>query len=188
MDWMTDLRAIDGTVLWGLAGVLFVGWMAWLSRARLSSFLRARRLDRSVRRLGPAVLRDVSLPDGLGHHLRIDYLVLTTESLLVISLRRYPGMLFAGETLEQWAQVLGGRSHKFANPLPDLDRQIAAVRALIPEVPIRGVLVFTDGGRFPKGKPDRVLQAEELADYISPGGEVGEALQSAWAQLQAALR
>lgn len=183
MDVVLELPAFGAGAALGLAGALTAGLCGWLARKRIAPFWRGRRLERCVTRLGHAVLRNAQLPDGLGHSLCIEYLVLRDEELLVISLRRYPGTLFAGENLEQWVQRLDGRNHKFPNPLFELDHQIAAVRALVPEAPVRGVLVFTEGGEFPKGKPPRVLCADELSSLAAPREGPSEALRSAWDRL-----
>ena len=42
------------------------------------------------------MLRDIDLPDGMGGEIRIDFVVLSTDAILVISVKRYDGMIFGG--------------------------------------------------------------------------------------------
>lgn len=118
-------------------------------------------LSRSVRKLGHAVMQNIILPDGMDGTVYIDSLILLPDEILVASVARYQGAVFASENIDIWTQVVGKRSYKFNNPLLKLEQEIAAVRAHIPDVKITGVLIFPDGVNFPKGKPDNVISVDE---------------------------
>jgi hypothetical protein len=121
-----------------------------------------------IRRLGDEVIEGARIPDGMGRALCIDYLVRNQAGVTVVAVRRYPGVIFAAENMELWVQVLKNGSHKFPNPLPELRMQVAAVKALVPDVPVTGVLLFAQGSRFPKGKPGEVLTLDELPPTACP--------------------
>jgi len=101
-------------------------------------------------------LKNVILPDGLGGLLEIDKLFLLEQGILI--LRDYPisGHLYGAEQIEQWTQIVDGRSYKFTNPLYHLENARQAIRSLIPKMPVFCHVVFTADSDFPKGKPASV--------------------------------
>lgn len=101
-------------------------------------------------------LKNVILPDGLGGLLEIEKIFLLEQGILI--LRDYPisGHLFGAEKIEQWTQIVDGRSYKFTNPLHHLEHARQAIRSLIPKMPVFCHVVFTADSNFPKGKPAAV--------------------------------
>ncbi len=101
-------------------------------------------------------LKNVILPDGLGGLLEIEKIFLLEQGILI--LRDYPisGHLFGAEKIEQWTQIVDGRSYKFTNPLHHLENARQAIRSLIPKMPVFCHVVFTADSNFPKGKPAAV--------------------------------
>jgi hypothetical protein len=112
--------------------------------------------------------------------------------LLVIDLFDVPGVIFAGEKMEQWS-VFGPKRHfTFTNPLPMLYDRMAAIRHLAGEVPVEGRIVFSMRGEFPKGRPDVVLRLDALQDEFPvveriPGG-VAAAFAPVWDQVKKAAQ
>ncbi|MDO8826568.1 nuclease-related domain-containing protein [Methylophaga sp.] len=101
-------------------------------------------------------LKNVILPDGIGGLLEIEKIFLLEQGILI--LRDYPinGHLFGAEKIEQWTQIVDGRSYKFTNPLHHLEHARQAIRSLIPKMPVFCHVVFTADSNFPKGKPASV--------------------------------
>lgn len=118
-------------------------------------------LFHTVKKLGNDVMQNIILPDGMDGTVCIDNLVLMPDRILVLSVGRYQGAVFASENIDIWTQVLGKRSYKFNNPLLKLEQDIAAVRAHAPKIRVDGILVFSSDVHFPKGKPDNVISAPE---------------------------
>lgn len=143
------------------------------------------RLRRRIQALGCDSLHDVVISDGLDGQLFIENLVLTPQAILVMPLKRYHGVVFAADNIDIWTQVLGKRSYKFPNPLPELDSNVGAVRALLPGVPVEGRLLVAAGASFPKGKPARLLPVSETPVSVPEcaPGSVPARLQQAWARL-----
>ena len=108
--------------------------------------------------------------------------------LLVVDLFDLPGMIFAGEKMEQWS-VFGPKRHfTIANPLPLLFDRVAAVRALAGDVRVDGRIVFSMRGEFPKGRPDAVMRLDDLQDVFpvvdkSPGA-VAAAFAPVWEHIK----
>ncbi|MCB2427549.1 nuclease-related domain-containing protein [Methylophaga pinxianii] len=101
-------------------------------------------------------LKNIILPDGVGGLLEIEKIFLLEQGILI--LRDYPisGHLFGAEKIEQWTQIVDGRSYKFTNPLHHLEHARQAIRSLIPKMPVFCHVVFTADSNFPKGKPAAV--------------------------------
>ncbi len=143
------------------------------------------RLTRAIRRLGTASINNVVISDGLDGHVFIEHLVLTPSHVLVVSVRRYPGAIFAAENMDMWAQVTDGGSYKFPNPLHEVEIAAAAVKSHVPDAAVNGIILFGRDSTFPKGKPDRVMQFSEIARLPAPGREtvISEPVKEAWSRL-----
>lgn len=140
------------------------------------------RLQRLIKRLGQTTVQNVYLPDGMDGNIYIEHLVLTPAGLLLLNLRHYRGNIFAAEKIDQWTQVVGHRSYKFSNPLYQLETDLQGLRALNPKTQISGLVVFSGDCKFPKGKPDRVCDYQQLVDMAksTSAGNVPEQLQQVW--------
>ncbi|MDX1434986.1 MAG: nuclease-related domain-containing protein [Gammaproteobacteria bacterium] len=153
----------------------------------LRHFLEKYRIKRAIRRLGEDVISNVVIADGVEGHVFIEHVVLTPAHMLVVSVRRYPGAIFAANNMDMWAQVTDGGSFKFPNPLHEIQSAILAVKGHLPGIDVKGVIVFDRDSTFPKGKPDGVLHVSEI-----PKRKRGEAppalsdeVRQAWSKLQA---
>jgi hypothetical protein len=150
--------------LWLVFGLGLLGAAAYYARDLLRQRRARRAIDNVISSVAYDELRNVLLPTGTGDQIHVNYLLLTARGLLVIDLFDVPGMIFAGEKMEQWS-VFGPKRHfTFTNPLPMLYDRMAAVRNLAGEVPVEGRIVFSMRGEFPKGRPEVVLRLDALQD------------------------
>lgn len=171
----------------GLAVAAFLtGLMIWLRWRRKTA--DERRVLKAVKAMSRTYLRDLIIPDGLDGFLAIDYLLLTPGGVLVLDVQNYGGVLFGGERIDQWTQMVGHRSYKFDNPLRQNISRVQAVKALIPDVPVKGRVVFGNNGSFPKGVPAGVSMLgglkEDLASLFSDE-QIPESWLAAWEQVVA---
>ena len=143
------------------------------------------RLTRAIKRLGTASMSNVVISDGMDGHVFIEHLVLTPSHVLVVSVRRYSGAIFAAENMDMWAQVTDGGSYKFPNPLREIVIATAAVKSLLPNVAVNGIILFGRDSTFPKGKPDGVMHISEIVKLPAPSREtvISEPVKKAWARL-----
>ena len=188
--WITNLTPIEQRLLAVLLAmaVLLVLWH--LIRTPLRDWRERRQIARTVKRLGARILRDIALPDGMGGEIRIDYLALRSDAILVITVKRYDGMIFGGSNTDEWTQTINSRSYKFPNPNIYLARQISAIWNITPKIPVRGLHLFTDSAAFPWDKPPNVRQ---LQDLRSSGmrrpvmKDIPAELRAAWAHIVQAI-
>jgi hypothetical protein len=125
---------------------------------------RARRLELLARleRIAYEAVHQVQVPDGMGGFFHIDHLLLTPRGLLILDTRRVSGLIFGGDQMSDWTVMARGRRYTFDNPQPALYDRIAAVKALVGEIPVEGRLLFSNLGKFTKGIPKWVLMLDSV--------------------------
>ena len=187
--WMASLTASEQRRLTGLLLLVIVLILLYLFRDSLHYWRESRNINRVAKRLGARMLRDVRLPDGMGGEISIDFLVLATDAILVIGVKRYDGLIYGSARIDEWTQSIRRRSYKFPNPDTYLQQQIGAVRLIVPKTPVRGLHLFSDSAVFPKDKPSNVLQVKDLRGSAPRPRlkDIPAELQAAWVQLIDAL-
>jgi hypothetical protein len=131
---------------------------------------RGPEVARAVETVAIDRLHDVLFPDGMGGHIQLEHLLLTGSGLLVIDVKAYEGIVFAGERMEEWTVMGdGGRGRfTFANPLETLFDRVAAVRQIARDLPVEGYVLFASGAKFNKGRPRQVVLPGELIERHRP--------------------
>ena len=158
---MTDFH-IEPQWIWVGAAVVVLaaagtaGVRSYLRRARRRALLA--RLDR----VAYEAVHQVQVPDGMGGFFHIDHLLLTARGLLILDTRRVPGLIFGGDQMSDWTVLARGRRFTFDNPQPALYDRIAAVKALVGDMPVEGRLLFSNLGKFTKGIPKWVLMLDSI--------------------------
>ncbi len=158
---MNDMRIEPQWLMTGAALVLLStgGYMAYGAYQRRS---RRKGLLARLERIGYQAAHQVLVPDGMGGFIHIDHLLLTPRGVLVLDTRRVAGLIFGGDQMSDWTVMGRGRRFTFDNPQPALYDRIAAVKALVGDVPVEGRLLFSNVGKFTKGKPKYVLMLDGI--------------------------
>ena len=137
------------------------------------------RIEKMIKEVGDAYIKDAVLSDGLyGYHF-IDYLILLPGKILVLAVQDYEGYIFGGEKIEKWAQVVNNRSFNFDNPVINTSHYIQAVRSICNDVEIINRVVFTSKSSFPKGIPPGVIEFKNLKKELEGLRSVGSATNPA---------
>lgn len=145
----------------GLLIAATVGVLIWILY-KLRHPSDEKRIEKILKELSIGYARNVILSDGLyGYHF-IDYLVLLQGRILILGVQDYEGYIFGGEKIEEWAQVLNNRSHKFDNPLINIKHYTQAIHEIAGNVEIVGRVVFAGKCSFPKGVPSGAVQIENF--------------------------
>jgi hypothetical protein len=169
----------------GCAG--FLGLRAYQRRARRKALLS--RLER----VAYASVHQVQVPDGMGGFIHIDHLLLTPRGVLVLDTRRVAGLIFGGDQMSDWT-VMGRQRFTFDNPQPALYDRIAAVKAVVGDVPVEGRLLFSNVGKFTKGIPKYVMMLDGIEVEFPPVDRNAQSsttfakFAEAWGRLTAQLR
>ncbi len=147
-----------------------IAWLLLAIAALLALWLFYRR-HRDSDRL-QRVLSDISydridglvIPNGDEGEIQIDYLLLTTQGLLILHIKDVQGAVFGSDKMQDWTVIADDRRYTFANPQPALYDRIAAVRQIVRQVPVAGRILFLDGAEFSKGVPGLVCTLDQLID------------------------
>jgi len=192
-SWVETLRGLDARTWASMAAavVLIAGLLLlwrWYRRRRAAALRLALVTGGAFE-----YQRDVLVPDGQGAALHIDFLLLTARGCIVIDMRDIAGNIFGGDQMTEWTVMHRDQRYTFANPQTGLYDRIAAVRALIAELPVEGRVVFAPRGRFPKGLPRYTLMLASLGSEFPPAeraqsGSVPEAWRADWARIVAACK
>ena len=187
--WLESLAAGEQRrVIWLLVAMIVL-ILLYLFRRSLHDWREGRQIARAAGRLGARTLRDIRLPDGMGGEIGIDFVTLAKDAILVIGVKRYDGAIFGSAQTDLWTQTIRNRSYRFPNPDAYLQRQLGAVRIIVPKTPVRGLHLFADSAVFPRDKPSNVLQVQDLYGWRRPGlKDIPADLQAAWARLTESLQ
>lgn len=133
-------------------------------------FVRRRRRggERSLSNLFSAIaferIDGLVVPNGDDGEIQIDHLLLTASGLLIVDVKDVVGAVFGSDKMQDWTVINEERRFTFANPQPALYDRIAAIRAIVRQVPVTGRILFLDGASFTKGVPRLVCQFDELLE------------------------
>ena len=157
---MSDLRIEPEWLATG-AVLLLLGTGGYLAYGAYQRGVRRKGLLSRLERIGFQAAHQVLVPDGMGGFIHIDHLLLTPRGVVVLDTRRVAGLIFGGDQMSDWT-VMGRRRYTFDNPQPALYDRVAAVKALVGDVPVEGRLIFSNHGKFTKGKPKYVTMLDGI--------------------------
>lgn len=125
--------------------------------------------ERAIADISFDSLEGLIIPSADDGEILIDYLLLTSQGLLILEIKDVEGAVFGGDKLQDWAVINEERRYTFSNPQPALYDRIAAVRQIVRQVPVAGRILFLDGAEFTKGVPGLVCNLAELVkDFGEP--------------------
>ena len=150
---------VEYWILLGIAVLALLGGLAFAWWRRRQS-----ELQRALKGVAVEALQDVLIPNGMGGHIHIEHLILTARGILVVDVKRFEGVIFASDRMNEWAVMSKQGRFGFPNPQSTLYDRIAAVRQLVRDVQVAGFVLFPGGADFSKGRPKDVMLPAELAE------------------------
>lgn len=179
---------LDWSVLLAVAILLLVVVLV-VGRGRLKQAWLNLKTRYRLNHLGLREIANFRFPDGLGDYFTVDRLIMRPDGISLLMYIQYPGSIFCADDIDEWTQMLEGKSYRFRNPLVDLDYQIKAISARVPDVSVNGFLFFSHQAEFPKGCPERVINMETLPPSLKRNKKVKAepSVISAWEKLSASL-
>lgn len=136
--------------------VLLVVWLIY-RRSR-----RGDHLQQVLNEIGYQRIDGLIVPNGDDGEIQIDYLLLTSQGILILHIKDAQGVVFGSDKMQDWTVISEDHRYTFSNPQPALYDRIAAVRQIVRQVPVAGRVLFLDGAEFTKGVPDMVCGLDEL--------------------------
>lgn len=184
---MSDILQFDANP-WLLPILIVLALLlVWL----LYRLIRGRKCDLET------VLADISyeridglvIPSADEGEILLDYLLLTSQGLLILEVKDVQGIVFGGDKMQDWTVIGDDRRYTFPNPQPALYDRIAAVRQIVRQVPVAGRILFLDGADFTKGVPGLVCSLSELRSEFSEPDKAAakikiEAFMSHWEMIR----
>jgi hypothetical protein len=190
---MSDLRIEPQWLVTG-AALLVLGTAGHMAYGAYQRRSRRKGLLARLERIGYQAAHQVLVPDGMGGFIHIDHLLLTPRGVLVLDTRRVAGLIFGGDQMSDWTVMGRGRRFTFDNPQPALFDRVAAVKALVGDVPVEGRLLFSNLGKFTKGRPKYVVMLDGIevefpaVDRSRTDSPEFASLSAAWKRLAAELK
>ncbi len=139
-------------------------------------------------RASRAFLSHFLIPDGEGGEIHIEYAMLCPRGIVIVDVKDVAGNVFGSDTMQEWAVITGRKRFTFSNPQPGLYDRAAAVKRMVPDVPVIGYLAFTETADFSKGSPTNVVSLDELVTELEDEHEQKNAAPDAywpsWEQLR----
>ena len=142
-----------------VAAILLIVWLIVKVIRRKSGGLEHALAEISFDRIEGLVI-----PSADEGEILVDYLLLTSQGLLILEVKDVQGTLFGGDKLQDWTVITNERRFTFSNPQPALYDRIAAVKQIVREVPVAGRILFLDGAQFTKGTPGLVSNLTQLVE------------------------
>jgi len=142
----------------GLAALMALGACVMLLRRK-----RALTVTRLLDIVAIDRLQDVVIPNGLDGDIQLEYVLLTVKGIVVIDVKSFAGVVFAGDQIDEWTVAGKQRRFKFRNPLRALRDRVAAVSLVVPGAPVSGHVLFA-AAQFGKDRPAEVLLPDELLE------------------------
>ena len=158
---MNDL-GVYSEWIWLAAALLLIIAAAYFGQRAYRRRARRKALLARLERVAFEAAHQVVVPDGMGGFIHIDHLLLTPRGVLILDTRRVAGLIFGGDQMSDWTVMGRGRRYTFDNPQPALYDRIAAVKAIVGDVPVEGRLLFSNVGKFTKGIPKWVLMLDSI--------------------------
>ena len=163
--------------------LLLVVWLVYRRR------MAGDHLQRVLKDIGFARVEGLLVPDSDDGEIQIDYLLLTSQGLLILHIKDVEGVVFGGDKMQDWTVINKDRRFTFSNPQPALYDRIAAVRQIVRQVPVEGRVLFLDGAEFTKGVPSMVCTLDELHEQFGEKDKAAaqrkvEAFKPHWELLQ----
>jgi len=148
---------------------------------------RRRALARRMGKAGFDMLSDILVPNGDGGEIHIEHVLLSPRGVVLIDIKDVVGNVFGSDSMQDWTVISAKRRFTFSNPQQPLYDRLAAVRRLVPGVPVEGYIAFTAGAEFSKGQPTNVAALNVLLDELTTemrADELPEDYRGQWEKLR----
>lgn len=148
-------------ITWG--GVILLVFLGiFLQRVKIKEAIAEYKLKLLLRKTGVDSRHNIVIPGGIDGSIFIENLILMPNEIFLLGVKKFQGLIFAGEKIDLWTQVIGNKSYKFQNPLHLLESNVVSLNSMIKASTVGKKVLFINGSEFPKGKPENIVSLEKL--------------------------
>lgn len=134
-----------------------------------------------LRKVSKGYLAHFLIPDGQGGEIHIENALLCSRGILIVDIKDFEGNIFGSDSMHDWTVISGNKRFTFTNPQNGLLDRTAAVKHLLPDVPVSGYVAFTSRGKFAKGVPSKVVSLDSLIRELGEEAKrTSEAMNTWW--------
>lgn len=148
-----------------LLPLVALGLWLWLRRRARGGDRRA--LERLLADVSVERLSEVVVPDGNDGEIQLGEVLLTSRGIVVMDVKQVRGHVFGSDRMDDWTVIDGDRRFTFVNPQGPLHDRVAAVRRIVRDVPVEGLILFGTGARFGGELPRHVTTLEQFRERFS---------------------
>ena len=153
------LKSADSIDLLIVGGIFILALLLLWVLVRMRS---TKDVDALIRSAGNEALSNFLIPDGNDGEIHIEYALLSPRGVIVIDVKDVKGHVFGSDAMQDWTVISDKRRFTFNNPQHGLYDRMAAVKRLLPDVPVTGFVAFTEQADFSKGRPSNVAILDKL--------------------------
>jgi hypothetical protein len=181
---LSQLQIMTLALLVILTGVGLFFIYRWIVKDRY-----LKKVNRIVKKISSDYCKDISIDLGGEQYAFFDYLLLSRLGIVALEIKNFSGHIYGASAINEWSQIIGCKSYKFTNPFFDLQQKIDVLKQVVPEQEISGIILFTEQADFPKGRPDNVMQVNELIGFFGKASKADESTPNlrGWNQLKSHL-
>ncbi len=165
--------------------IIGITLLIWIVRY-LKNTSQDRRIAKIIKEQSEAFARNIILSDGMYGYLFADYLVLMKGKIIAMDVHHLEGYIFGADQIEEWAQVVSSKSHKFKNPLYRVRLMVQQIRQLLPRADVEARVLFGNESSFPKGVPIGVMRFDTLREelgQLNKNDYLAESMSKIWEEL-----
>lgn len=140
--------------------LVIIGWIIYRRRRSRTARVRLQRASHDV-------LAEFIIPDGNEGEIEVEFALLTNLGVVVVDIKDVKGNVFGSDAMDDWTVISQHRRFTFSNPQHALYDRMAAIKRLMPDVPVIGYIAFTERAEFNKGQPENVILLDQLVDELA---------------------
>ena len=163
--------------------VLLLLILIWLVKRR-----RSLSVEQQLKRVSLGVISNVLIDDGEGGEIHLEHIILLPQEMLLLDIRDLTGNVFGSDAMQDWTVIDGSRRFTFTNPQHALYDRLAALRSLLPNASVRGLIAFTARCKVAKGTPSDVIEFDallsDMAKATAEGPDTTSLLLDSWEKLR----
>ena len=153
--------SLSAEIIGGILILALVAVWIWIRRRKNRS------IEKKLSKAANDMLVNFLIPDGNDSEIHVQYALFCSRGIVVVDVRDVNGNVFGSDAMDDWTVLSDRQRYTFGNPLHALYDRMAAVKRLVPDSPVTGVVAFTNRATFSKGQPTDVVMLDQLIEDLN---------------------